>query len=145
MINNIDLKGVAVSAPNVAGAGGRPATLEFDVAHHLPGRMRLRSAALKGKVCANDRVRHHLAQISGVTAASSNPITGSVLLEYDTNLLPPGQVISALAEHGYLLRAHNAAAEAGGRWADKIASAATEWVINALAERLAIAVVVALA
>ena len=47
MISNTDLKGTAVPAPIVAGAGDRPAALEFDLVHHLPGRLRLRSAVLK--------------------------------------------------------------------------------------------------
>jgi hypothetical protein len=32
-----------------------------------------------------------------------------------------------------------------GRWADRMASAVRDWVINALAERLALAVITALA
>jgi hypothetical protein len=35
--------------------------------------------------------------------------------------------------------------EAGARWADKLASAARDWAINALAERLALAMISALA
>ena len=63
MISNTDLKGAGVPAPIVAGAGDRLAALEFDLAHHVPGRLRLRSAALKGKVRASEQARRHLAQI----------------------------------------------------------------------------------
>jgi hypothetical protein len=79
MISNTDLKGAAVPAPIVAGAGDRPAALEFDLVHHLPGRLRLRSAVLKGNTFASEEARRHLAQIDGVTSVRANPATGSVL------------------------------------------------------------------
>lgn len=66
MISNTDRRGAAALAPIVAGAGDRPATLEFDLAHHVPGRLRLRSATLKGSASACERARRHLAQIGGV-------------------------------------------------------------------------------
>ena len=145
MITNTDLKGAAVPGPIVAGAGDRLVALEFDLAHHLPGRLRLRSAVLKGNARACERAQHHLAQIGGVKQASANPITGSVLLGYDPNLLSPGEVTEVLAAHGYVLRAIEAETEAGDWWADRIASAVMDWVVNAFAERLAVAMIAALA
>lgn len=145
MISNTDLKGAAAPAPIAAGAGDRPATFEFDLAHHVPGRVRLRSAALKGDVRACEQARHHLAQIGGVKKASANPITGSVLLQYEPNLLSLGKVVGVLAAHGAVLRATDPETEAGGTWADKLASAVMDWVVNALAERLAVAMIAALA
>ena len=44
-------------APIVTGAGESPSTFKFDIAHHVPGRMRIRSAALKGNVCASEDAR----------------------------------------------------------------------------------------
>jgi len=87
-------------APIVAEVGQSPTTFEFDIAHHVPGRLRLRSAALKGKVRASEQMRRHLAQIDGVTSASANPATGSVLLEYDLNVIWPSNVSDVLAMHG---------------------------------------------
>jgi hypothetical protein len=67
MITTPDLKGTAMPAPIVAEVGQSPTPFEFDIAHHVPGRLRLRSAALKGKVRASEQARRHLAQIEGVT------------------------------------------------------------------------------
>jgi copper chaperone CopZ len=145
MISNTDLKGAAVPAPIVAGAGDRPAALQFDLAHHLPGRLRLRSAVLKGNALASEEARRHLAQIDGVTSAQANPSTGSVLLEYDPNVISPSNVSDVLATHGYALGPTEAETEAGAGWADKLARAAWDWAINALAERLALAMISALA
>jgi len=45
-----------------------PAEFALDLVHHLPGRLRLRSAALKRDACAIEHQRLQLAQISGITA-----------------------------------------------------------------------------
>jgi copper chaperone CopZ len=100
---------------------------------------------LKGNVLASEEARRHLAQIDGVTSARANPSTGSILLEYDPNVISPSNVSNALATHGYALGATEAETEAGAGWADKLASAARDWAINALAERLALAMISALA
>ena len=56
MISNTDLRGAAVPGPILAGAWDSPAALEFYLVHHLPGRLRLRSAVLKAM---RSRVRKH--------------------------------------------------------------------------------------
>jgi copper chaperone CopZ len=138
-------EGAAVRAPIAAAAGDRPAAFEFVLAHHVPGRLRLRSVALKGNASASDQARYQLAQIRGVTATSANPTTGSVLLEYDPSVVSEERVIDLLAAQGYVLRATEVEPEAGSGWADRMASAVRDWVVNALAERLALAVITALA
>ena len=132
-------------APIVAEVGQSPTTFEFDIAHHVPGRLRLRSAALKGKVRASEQARRHLAQIEGVTSASANPATGSVLLEYDLNVIWPSNVSDVLTMHGCAIGVTEAQTDAGAGWANKLASAARDWAINALAERIALAMISALA
>ena len=67
MISNTDLRGAAVPGPILAGAWDSPAALEFYLAYHLPGRLRLRSAVLKGNALASEEARRHLAHIDGVT------------------------------------------------------------------------------
>jgi hypothetical protein len=127
------------------GLGIAPVALEFDLAHHLPGRLRLRSAVLKGNALASEEARRHLAQIDGVTSARANPSTGSVLLEYDPNVISPTNVSDVLAAHGYVLRATEAETEAGAGWADRLASVVKDWVINALADWLVLAMISAFA
>lgn len=145
MISNTVLKGATAFAPNVVGSGDCPSALHLDLAHHLPGRLRLWSALLKGNARASEETQRHLAEIRGVTSARANPTTGSVLLEYDPDVISPSKVSDVLAAHGYILRATGAEAEAGDRWADKLVSAIQDWAINALAERLALAMISALA
>jgi Heavy metal associated domain 2 len=145
MISNTDPKGATVFAPKVVLAGDRPSALHLDLAHHLPGRLRLRSALLKGNARASEEAQRHLAEISGVRSASANPLIGSILLKYDPEVIPPINLVDMLATHGYIIGASKPGTEAGTEWAEKLATAVKDWVINALAERLALAVISALA
>jgi copper chaperone CopZ len=144
MISNTVLKGATAFVANVAGTGGCPSALHLDLAHHLPGRLRLRSALFKGNARASEETQRHLAEIRGVTSARANPTTGSVLLEYDPDVISPSKVSDVLAAHGYILRrlALRPKPEIGGRrnW-----RAIQDWAINALLERLALAMISALA
>ena len=67
------------------------------------------------------------------------------MLEYDPNVIPATNVSDVLAAHGYVLRATEAETEAGAGWADRLASMVKDWVINALVDRLALAMISALA
>jgi hypothetical protein len=60
-------------------------------------------------------------------------------------VIPPTNLMEVLATHGYIIiGASEPETEAGTGWADKLATAAKDWLINALAERLALAVIGAL-
>jgi hypothetical protein len=73
MISNTVLKGAIAFAPNVVGTGDCPSALHLDLAHHLPGRLRLRSALLKGNARASEETQRHLAAIRGVTSFHRDP------------------------------------------------------------------------
>jgi hypothetical protein len=79
------------------------------------------------------------------TNMSVVPETTHVVLGTDPNVISPGNVGEVLATHGYALGPTGTETEAGAGWADKLASAARDWVINALAELLALAMISALA
>jgi Heavy metal associated domain 2 len=145
MISNTDLSGAAVAAPIVADRRGRPPALETLVVHHLPGRLRLRSARLKGNARAGEEAQLHLAQLTGVTSAKANAYTGSLLVEYDPAVIPPGKVIDVLGTHGYISAAAEAETQSGPGWADQLATSVRDGVINALTERLASAMIGTLA
>jgi hypothetical protein len=48
----------------------------------------------------------------------------------------PSNVSDVLAMHGCAVRVTEAQTDAGAGWANKLASAARDWAINALAERI---------
>ena len=147
MISKTNIQRAAVAAPNVAGARDFPASVKLDIVHHVPGRLRLRSASLKGDAHARAReeTRRHLAAVRGVTSVTANPCTGSLVVKYDAALLPPSNIIDVLASHGYMLTVADKGIEPDGEWAGPLASAVKEWMISAVAERLVLALIGALA
>ena len=142
MISKTNIQGAVVSAPNVAGAGDRPAIEKLDLVHHVPERLRLRSASLKGD---GEEAWRRLAAIQGVISVTANPCTGSLLVEYDTTVLPPSDIIDVLASPGYMPAAADEGIGPGAGWADRLAGAVKDWVIGAVADRLALALIGALA
>jgi Heavy metal associated domain 2 len=145
MFSNTDLSRAAVAAPILVDGRARPPVLEIDVVHHVPGRLRLRSARVKGNARAGEEAQFQLAQLTGVTSAKANAYTGSMLVEYDPAVIPPGRVIDVLGTHGYISAAAEAETQPGPGWADQLATSVRNGVINALTERLASAMIGALA
>jgi copper chaperone CopZ len=145
MIENIELKGAAVVAQNVAEVANRASAPQINLVHHVPGRLRFRSAALKGDARVGEVARARLSRIDGVTSVAANPITGSLLVEYNPATLAPADVVDALANHGYVAAAEEQSLEGGGGWADRLANAVGGWIIDVLAERLVLIMIGALA
>lgn len=54
--------------------------------HHVPGRLRVRVPAAKGNSFRASRIARELVALEGVTCAEANPLTGSVLVWYDTEM-----------------------------------------------------------
>jgi Heavy metal associated domain 2 len=117
------------------------AMLRASVVHHVPGRMRLRSPALKGDVFAIADLRSGFAEIAGITAVTANACTGSVLLEYDPAIVSPDELVEAPVIRGLTRPAAVAADGTDSRWADHLASAVKGWATNALAEQLAFSLI----
>jgi hypothetical protein len=68
--------------------------------HHVPGRLRLRLAALKGNGLAATRACAMARAISGVTDVQANEATGSLVIRYDPRRLTPDALWAALCENG---------------------------------------------
>jgi hypothetical protein len=67
------------------------------VVHFLPGRVRLKVPAAKGNVAYIAQVRERFLQVPGVRSLDANPITGSVLILYDTRRIVGEDAARALA------------------------------------------------
>lgn len=74
-----------------------------DTLHHLPGRLRLRLAALRRNPALAARLRHTLAPLPGVADVEANPLTGSLLVRYDPAAGPVRAIAAALAAQGVAL------------------------------------------
>lgn len=61
------------------------------VVHHVRGRMRLRLPRAKGDAAALNEIREFVCSIPGVSKVEVNPVTGSVLVQYDHTTQPEFQ------------------------------------------------------
>ena len=60
---------------------------DIQVVHALPGRVRLKLHRLKNNIAYADEIQRDLHGVPGITHLEANPRTGSLLIEYDPNVL----------------------------------------------------------
>lgn len=70
--------------------------------HEVPGRMRIKIPELKGNPALADEVRCFVTDMPGVESATINIVTGSILINHDSNALPGREILRRLAQEGYL-------------------------------------------
>jgi len=63
------------------------------VVSFVPGRIRLRFRELKNHVALAESLKARALEIPGVTRVELNPVTGSILLEYDPGILPTEKLV----------------------------------------------------
>ncbi|MFB6248232.1 MAG: HMA2 domain-containing protein [Salinibacter sp.] len=64
--------------------------------HAIDGRLRVRLPALRGDRRAAARLRRTARTLPGVATANVNPLTGSLLVEYDDERLSRSEILDAL-------------------------------------------------
>lgn len=69
--------------------------------HHVPGRLRVRTAAVKGSEEKAASVTTLLQSASGVSSVAANPVTGSVTIHYDQQVTDHVRLMELLNERGY--------------------------------------------
>ncbi|MSQ47952.1 MAG: hypothetical protein EXR78_06125 [Deltaproteobacteria bacterium] len=70
--------------------------------HTLDGRIRVKSPALKRAPRRAAEVERQLQQCAGITEVTTNPVTGSILVQYDSQRLSQDHVLSLLHTVGCL-------------------------------------------
>jgi len=90
--------------------------------HNVPGRLRVKVPILEGRPRRIRAVEELLLKLDGVDRVKTNPLTCSIVINYDPDLLESQQIIQLLAEHHYFDESNaithdelvqNAAAKAG--------------------------------
>jgi copper chaperone CopZ len=69
--------------------------------HNVPGRMRVKIPFLKGRANRIKAVEDLLSNLDGTEQIKTNPLTGSVVINYDPDLLDAQQIIQFLIDHHY--------------------------------------------
>ncbi|MDR3566646.1 MAG: hypothetical protein P4L43_01315 [Syntrophobacteraceae bacterium] len=70
--------------------------------HGIDGRMRIHVVEAKGSRAKAREIADRLGCCYGITRADANPVTGNVLIAYDSNRVSQGDVLRKLREMGYL-------------------------------------------
>ena len=70
--------------------------------HAIPGRLRIKIPQVKGSEVNAQKVERVLRSIGGVNSVKANPLTGNVLVLFDSESLTHADVIEILIQQGYL-------------------------------------------
>jgi copper chaperone CopZ len=103
--------------------------------HALEGRLRLKIRELKGAPDEALVVEDRLRGINGVHHVTANPLTGSVLIQYDSGSTGVDEITGALRAWGYLREAIPTASPegtAGGGLGRLVLRATTEAALQQL-------------
>ena len=103
--------------------------------HHVPGRLRVRVASTKGNPAAAAKLVRRLKARKGVRSIAVNPVTGSVLIQYDERKTNAGAFLAMLKVEGAAVPSR------GKRLAAKAAEAVVWYAIEkAVARCLPVAI-----
>jgi len=70
--------------------------------HALDGRLRIKVAAVKGSSQKAEAIERRLQACEGITKVTANPVTGSVLVLYDSQQLKQEEILDVLKRQGCL-------------------------------------------
>lgn len=112
--------------------------------HHVPGRLRVKTATIKGQGMIADRAIAHLGGVEGITSAAANPVTGSIVVNYDAGKTSAERVLESLRQGGYIREPVHVPAgrpHAGPRIAERVGDTVLNKLIETLVERSAVALI----
>jgi hypothetical protein len=75
---------------------GRAMALEAYIAHQIPGRVRLKIPAAKGRVDLLERIAAVLGSAGGIRSVECNPATGSMLINYTPSAYKNVEALSSI-------------------------------------------------
>ncbi|SEL31357.1 HMA2 domain-containing protein [Nitrosovibrio tenuis] len=115
--------------------------------HHVPGRLRVKTQALKNNLSGARQVKSCMETVRGVLETEVSTITGSVVIKYDACLVSSTTILETLRDQGCIQNAHCLAAhQAVHRThpAQKLADTLVAKLIETAVERSAIALIAAI-
>ena len=106
--------------------------------HGIEGRMRIHIAEVKGSQAKAREIKDALCRYDGINNVSANPVTGNVLITYDSNRISQWDILGKLREMGYLGERKYIAqnpgpgATANSEWSTALARIGLEALFSAL-------------
>lgn len=119
--------------------------------HHIPGRLRVRSAEIRGNERGAQAAKAAIGSLPGVKSVEANPLTGSITVLYDPKATDAEAVLGSLRHHGYTAHARIPERAVARRLSSAnpqigaiIAKRVTSYVVEAALERSILALVTAI-
>ena len=106
--------------------------------HGIDGRMRIHIDGVKGSPAKALEINERLGSFKGINDVKANPVTGNVLIRYDSDRLSQWDILGSLREMSYLgeqqFVPRNLAAEAAGgsEWSTTLARFGLEALLSTL-------------
>jgi copper chaperone CopZ len=114
--------------------------------HHVPGRLRIKTVALKNNLYLARHAKSCLEKVRGVLEAAVSTITGSIVIKYDACLVSSTTILNTLRDQGYIQNTHCLTANQAVRRihpAQKVADTLVAKLIETAVERSAVALIAA--
>jgi hypothetical protein len=114
--------------------------------HHVPGRLRLKAAEFRQNPSLLEAARRELIALRGVSSVSTNPLIGSILVEYDPLVSAPAALSEAMQKRGFpciWLEAPRVDTAGQTPLTESLAGMAVRTLFELLVERFLVAVVAA--
>jgi copper chaperone CopZ len=69
--------------------------------HNVPGRLRVKTPTLKYTAGGAEDISDLFNHLGGIHRVTANPVTGSVVINYDPELVGSREILQALKENGH--------------------------------------------
>jgi len=69
--------------------------------HEVPGRLRVKSPFIKGNTPSTEEIESLVKKLPGIVSVSSNPVTGSVVVNYDSTSISSQEILMMFSREGY--------------------------------------------
>ncbi len=117
--------------------------------HHVPGRLRVRTPLLKRDAQRAQDAEQYVKAIYGVTNAEANTVTGSLVVNYQRDVVTAEAILNALALRGYyhaesVRHADNQIQDMAARAGDAVGKMVFGLVVEKAVERSAMMLIGAL-
>ena len=119
----------------------------IDVVHDILGCIRFAIPALKGSAARRRALGAYVEAITGVASARVNPLTGSLIIEYDGAAQTRGRIFAALHAASFRLRpraSRHGSAKSSSSWDSMMSAVFSKTLVRMIAEETLHAAVLAI-
>jgi hypothetical protein len=66
--------------------------------HHIPGVLQIKNPELKNNNAGLDNIRNQFDGIDGIDYITTNPLTGSAVIRYYPDIIPPDRMVALIVD-----------------------------------------------